>query len=105
MQSRLPAGKLKNLDAAFAIEHALDAALEIGERDGIDVLAGADRGIGVAGGAGEIARVHDLDERETGGEFLERRVTFSVRVPPEGAAHRAVAGAAGVASAAIAALA
>jgi hypothetical protein len=42
MQSRFPAGKLEDLDAALAINHALNAALQIRERDGIDVLARAD---------------------------------------------------------------
>src|SRR6266404_2935269 len=77
MQGRLAAGKLENLDTALAIDHALDAILEIGERNGVDVPAGADGRIRVTGGTGEIARVHDLDERETGGEFLEGGVAFS----------------------------
>src|SRR2546423_5178520 len=90
MQGRFAAGELKNFDAALAIDHALDAALQIGERDGIDALPGPDRRVRVAGGARKIARVDDFDERETGGEFFEGPVTFSGGVAAEGAAHRAV---------------
>src|SRR2546423_5897882 len=91
MQGRFAAGELKNLDAALAIDHALDAALQIGERDRVDALPGPDRRVRVAGGARKIARVDDLDEREAGGEFFEGPVTFSGSVAAEGAAHRAVA--------------
>lgn len=91
MQRRFAAGELENFDPAFAIDHALDPALQISERDGVHISARAHGRVRVASGAGEIARVHDLDEREAGGKFLERRVAFSPSIAPESAAHGAVA--------------
>jgi len=96
MQRWFTAGKLEDLDAALAIDHALNAALQIRERDGIDVLARANGRIRVAGWAGEVARVDDFDERETGGELFEWGVSFSDRVPAESSADGAIAGPAGV---------
>jgi hypothetical protein len=98
MQSRLAAGELEDLDASFAIDYALNAALEVRERHGIDVLAGADRRIRIAGWTGEVAGVDDLDERETGGKFFERRVSFPGGVPAEGSTDGAVARPAGIAA-------
>jgi hypothetical protein len=68
MQSRLPTGKLQNLNATFAIDHSLDPSLEIDQRHRID-LTGMRR-IRVARRAREIARVHNLDQREAGRQRL-----------------------------------
>ena len=43
----------------------------LGEEVDAVLAAGADWGIRIAGRAGEIARVHDLDERETGAEIFD----------------------------------
>jgi hypothetical protein len=98
MQSRLATGQLENFDAALAIDHSLDAALEIDERHGIDMLAGADRRVRVTSRTSQIARIHYLDEREAGGEFLERRLPFPVRISAEGAADGSIARATGTAT-------
>lgn len=98
MQSRLAAGELEDFDAAFAIDYALNPALQIAERHRIDVLPGAHGRTRVARRAREVAGVDDFDERETGGKFFEWRVPFSGGVPAQRSAGGAVARPAGIAA-------
>src|SRR2546427_49284 len=50
------------------------ARFKIFKRNRLNLVPGAERRIRVAGGATQIARVDDFDEREAGGEFFERRI-------------------------------
>ena len=43
VQRGFATGELENLDVALAINHALDAALEIGERDGVNFAGVTER--------------------------------------------------------------
>src|SRR5205085_11486225 len=95
VQGRLTAGELKNFDTALAIDHALDAALEVAERHGIYLLTGAHRRVGVASRTGQVARVHDLDQRQAVGEFLERAIASPRGIPAERTADCAIAHATG----------
>jgi len=74
MKRRLSTRELQDFDAAFAVNDALDALLQIFQRDRINLLTDTERRIRVTGGATQIARVDDFDEREAGGEFFERRI-------------------------------
>ena len=69
MQRGLAAGELEDFDAALAVNHALDAPLHVGERHGVERARGRIR---VARGAGEVAGVHDFDQREAGAQALHR---------------------------------
>jgi hypothetical protein len=73
MQRRLAARERENLDAALAVDHALDARLQLRQRHRIHLRA--PRRIRKPRRAREVARVHDLDQREAGGKSLERRST------------------------------
>ena len=71
MKSRLAAGKLQDVDDAFAINDVLDAAFQVVERIGVDFSASADWRIGVTGRAGKIAGVDDFNKSDAGGKFFE----------------------------------
>ena len=94
VQRGFAAGELQDFDGALAVDHALHAALDILQRRLRDAPAGAHGRIGVAGRAGEVARVDDLDERQAGGERLEgSRAGHGRGVASQRAGHGAVGGA------------
>ena len=70
MQRRLAAGQLENLDAALAVNHALDAVSQIVQRHGIHFLTGANRRIAEARRAAQVAGVNDFDEAQARREFF-----------------------------------
>jgi len=93
MQRRFATGQLQNLNAALAIHDALNPPLQILQRHRIHFVSVARWRVGITGRATQIARVDDFDQRETGGEFLERRVAPARRVSPQRASGRAIGGA------------
>src|SRR5262249_7191528 len=101
VQGRFAAGELKDFNFAFAIDNTLDALLEIFERDGVNFLAGAERGVREARWTTEVAGTDDFDEREAGGKLFHN----AERVPGVGVATEradvgAICGATGIRAAA-----
>ena len=77
---------MENLDAALAINHPLNPALQIGQGHGIHVRAGAGRGVRIAGGTGEVAGIDNFDQAEAGGElFHDPESLAGTGIAPQGA--------------------
>src|SRR4030095_12887364 len=93
MQSRFAAGELEDLDLALAVNDALDTLPQFLKRHRIHIVVGAHGRICVTGRAGEIARTHNLDQREAGGERLERFLRSPLCVAAERAGFGAIRGA------------
>ena len=68
MQRGLTAGELEDFYAALSGDDTADALLQVFQWHGIH--GSAARGVRIARGAGEVAGIYDLDEREARGEFL-----------------------------------
>lgn len=95
MKCWLAAGELQDFNAALLVNHILNTALYIRQRNRINFRVGTNRRIRIARGAGEITGVDDFDECETGGKFFKCGASCCGGVATECSSNRIVRSSAG----------